>query len=1316
MITEDNFAKVLLAHNFTYNQELNRYYKSFGTANNRYEMIADFNTKKLEYAKGIKFGRATTQDFHQNENFVVFECVCRLLEIGYEPTNIELEATSGVAGRGQTQTYLDILVKDNHDNNYLIVECKTAGKEFEDAWKKVKKNGGQLFNYWTLFGTRHLCLYSSDLIADKLTYSSNIIIFEKEDLIQDKNIKNKKLAHIEALQKTNSLIKGYKDLDDCSTQNDYFNVWTDTYNQPEVYYGIFEDNCKPFEISEKITLAYKDLKEIENYEDMQSKYNQFATILRQHNVGSRENSFDKLVNLFLAKIVDETDNQKDLKFNWKGAAFDDFYNFQDRLQQMYSKGMSEFLGEKVEYVSDEQIDKAFKFFTKDTPELSRDEVKKLFHIQKFFTNNDFSFLDVHNEQLFMQNIAILIKVVQLLQGIKLKTDKENQFLGDLFEGFLDQGVKQSEGQFFTPTPIVKFLVSSLPLSEMVDTSIEPLKVIDYACGAGHFLNEAGRVLKSEVQQHKKDFNDQEIFKNIVGIEKEYRLSKVSKVSAFMYSQNDIQIVYGDGLVPHSNVQNNTFDILIANPPYSVKGFLETLDNNAKNLFSLYQNRAKTINESTTNSIETFFVERASQLLSAKGIAAIILPSSILSNSNIYTDCRKIILENFNVIAISEFGSGTFGKTGTNTVTLFLEKKAFGKHAEEKHSSDEAIQYRNRVNAWFNGNFSKDEFFEDGHFFEEYCELINTDFCEYQNWILRKDLPKSDLFNKYAEDLKKVLKDVYSKKLSSKYTQKDQENEIKLKSFNYISSIEKEKMYYFILSKLNRTKVIIAKSPTSNTDIKQYLGYEWSGTKGKEGIKYIGVKSDEDSISKNSGVLGIMTPLFNPIDRNDTSKICFAIRKNFVDPDNIENICNSINLPEGASLEILNLSDMIDFSRTSFDMEIKTNVKKKEVEIKYKEGIKTVRLGDIATINPSKSELSKYSDNTMVSFVEMASVTNDGVIREKIDRPLKELRKGSYTYFAENDVIIAKITPCMENGKCALATNLTNGIALGSSEFHVIRGNNGCKSEYIYYFLNREVIRKLAAENMTGSSGHRRVPESFYSQFIIPLPSKEVQERIVSQCQKLDMEANEAKENVKILENQIIDIIEQANGKKLRLGEICNSNIGLTYKPENIVGSEGTIVLRASNIQNGQLDFVDTVRVNCKIPNKCFVNNGDVLICVRSGSKNLLGKSAYISDITEPMAFGAFMSVCRSQYNKWIYYWMKSSEYRNQINNLTATMSINQLTQKALLDLQITLPSIKEQNKIISHIEKLEKQIKDLRSIIDSVQDEKNEIIKNELLA
>lgn len=1312
MITEENFAKVLLAHNFTYNQELNRYYKSFGRANNHYEMVADFNSKKLEYAKGIKFGRATTQDFHQNENFVVFECVCRLLEIGYEPTNIELEAASGVAGRGQTQTYLDILVKDNHDNNYLIIECKTAGKEFEDAWKKVKKNGGQLFNYWTLFGTRHLCLYSSDLIADKLTYSSNIIIFEREDLIQDENIKNKKLSHIEALQKTNSIIKGYKDLDDSSTQNDYFNVWTDTYNQPEVYYGIFEDNCKPFEISEKITLAYKDLKEIENYEEMQSKYNQFATILRQHNVGSHENSFDKLVNLFLAKIVDETDNQKDLKFNWKGATFDDFYNFQDRLQEMYSKGMSEFLGEKVEYVSDEQIDKAFKFFTKDTPELSRDEVKKLFHIQKFFTNNDFSFLDVHNEQLFMQNIAILIKVVQLLQGMKLKTDKENQFLGDLFEGFLDQGVKQSEGQFFTPTPIVKFLVSSLPLSEMVDTSIDPPKVIDYACGAGHFLNEAGRVLKTEAQLHKKDFKDKAIFKNIVGIEKEYRLSKVSKVSAFMYSQNDIQIVYGDGLVPHSNVQNNTFDILIANPPYSVKGFLETLDTNAKNSFSLYRNRAKTINESTTNSIETFFVERASQLLSAKGIAAIILPSSILSNSNIYTDCRKIILENFNVVAISEFGTKTFGKTGTNTVTLFLEKKAFGKYAEEQQSSDEAIQYRNRVNAWFNGNFSKDEFFEDGHFFEEYCELINTDFCEYQNWILRKDLPKSDLFNKYAEDLKKVLKNVYSKKITSKYTKQDQEIEIKTKSFDYVSNIEKEKLYYFILSKLNRTKVIVAKSPTSNTDIKQYLGYEWSESKGKEGIKYIGVKSDEDSINNNSGILGIKTPLFNPSDRNDTSKICFAIRKNFVEPNNIENICNSINLTEGASLEIHNLSDMIDFLSTSFNMEIQTKIIKKDF-VNYKKQFSLVNLSDICdTIGGLwKGDKAPFTNVPVIrctNFTMSGELDLTDIARIDVENGQLASRK-----LQKSDILIEK-----SGGSSTQAVGRVVYFDADSNEIYSFSNftariritNKDFLPKFIHLILNYIYQINGTFYFQNGASGLKNLDLPKYLSYVkIPiLPLKE-QKQIVNQCQELDMGANEAKEKINQLKENIEDIINNSNGttKELHNVSVFSSN-RISYKK-----IQPTSYITTDNI----LQNYQGVKVYDKIPNIDSVieyKKGDILI---SNIRPYL-KKIWLADKDGGCSPDVIV-IRTSDVNvnsKYLYLLLKRDVFFDWVMLDVKGVKMPRGKKENIEKFRVNIPSIKEQNKIVNEVEKMEEDILDYQKIIDSVQDKKNEILKKELLA
>lgn len=141
---------------------------------------------------------------------------------------------------------------------------------------------------------------------------------------------------------------------------------------------------------------------------------------------------------------------------------------------------------------------------------------------------------------------------------------------------------------------------------------------------------------------------------------------------------------------------------------------------------------------------------------------------------------------------------------------------------------------------------------------------------------------------------------------------------------------------------------------------------------------------------------------------------------------------------------------------------------------------------------------------------MPSVSNDGFIETITDKPLGELRKGSYTYFAENDIIIAKITPCMENGKCAIAKGLTNGIGMGSSEFHVFRIKNKYSTEYVFAYLNREIVRKEAAQNMTGASGHRRVPISFYENFQIPVPPIAEQQRIVSAIETYKAEISKAK--------------------------------------------------------------------------------------------------------------------------------------------------------------------------------------------------------------
>ncbi|MFK8265271.1 restriction endonuclease subunit S [Capnocytophaga cynodegmi] len=170
------------------------------------------------------------------------------------------------------------------------------------------------------------------------------------------------------------------------------------------------------------------------------------------------------------------------------------------------------------------------------------------------------------------------------------------------------------------------------------------------------------------------------------------------------------------------------------------------------------------------------------------------------------------------------------------------------------------------------------------------------------------------------------------------------------------------------------------------------------------------------------------------------------------------------------------------------------------------GVKHLKINELCILNPSKSEIKDIPSTTLVSFVEMASVSNDGYIENKLDRELGGLRKGSYTYFRENDILIAKITPCMENGKCALAKELTNGIGMGSSEFHIFRANNEkINNGFLFYFLNREAIRKEAEKNMTGSSGHRRVPISFYEKLQIPVPPLAKQQEIVSEIEGYEAE-------------------------------------------------------------------------------------------------------------------------------------------------------------------------------------------------------------------
>ena len=1319
MITKENFKQILEQLGFyTLGNDEEKYQNTYGeNSDSFFALSVDFTQEKFVYPDGLTVNRATTLDFHQNESFVVFECLHRLFTVGYRPENICLE---GKNYQGHDLGWIDILVKDNSGTEYIIIECKTSDStkntkedEFTKHWKKTLNNGDQLFRYFNTYSkAQYLCLYTADFIDEQLVNTYHLITLKDN----------------EHTLKTNSKFKSYAQLrENQGSAQEFFEVWKNTYGLDFSTNGLLEKDAKPFDIGNK-KYSIDDLKEIDS-SSMQKKYHQFATILRKYNVSSKENAFDKLVNLFLAKIVDEISYPNELKCLWKGAAFDNYYDMQDRLQSLYKKGMEEFFKDTVAHVDNSEIEKAFSFLKSQADE-AKNTILGHFRTLKYYNNNPFAFLDVHNESLFYQNAVILKEIVNMIQDIKIKNQTQNQFLGDLFEGFLDQGIKQSEGQFFTPMPIVKFLISSLPLENLIYQSTDIPKVIDYACGAGHFLTEYANQIKPLVEKYKKG-EMTKYHQHIHGIEKEYRLSKVSQVSAFMYGQDGIQIFYKDALATNPDIQENSYSVLIANPPYSVKGFLQTLNEEDRSKFELFNSD---INLDSNNSIETFFIERAKQLLKPRGIAAIILPSSVLSNGNIYSKCREIIFKYFDIVAIFESGSGTFGKTGTNTATLFLQKK------EEKPSISQ--HYTNRVETWFAGDFDLDKYYEDFELLEKYCSHLEISVEDYKTLLVKQpneNLLQHELFKSYIdvldvysakgksanstkglnENAKKIRNDIRNSVKNTtfkKLSKEEQNKKINEATINFIVEIEKEKLYFFMLLLSNPCKVVCVKSPEKKA-IKEFLGYEWSDTKGNEGIKYINVQVEksedeeeaDDTIEQIKGINGIQTPLFNPKNFDDVTKINTIIRSNFEG--------KALSIPEHLAefVKTVGLVDMIDFSRASFDKAIRTNVTSESGKLKIESKWPLVKLGEICKIiNPSKTAIHDILDDTVVSFVDMASISNDGYIELKTDKFLGDLRKGSYSYFAENDIIIAKITPCMENGKCAIARKLTNGIGMGSSEFHVFRIDNKYSTEYVFAFLNRKKIRDEAEKVMTGSSGHRRVPVNFYKDLLLPLPPLDIQQKIVDECETVDSECEEAQNTISRCKNQISEIMKNVQGEMKKLGEVTKYN-SYSINPKDEPTKE-FIYVDIESVQNGTGDIsFDKKIIGNNAPSRArrLAKADSILVStVRPNLKGFAYLNNEVEDSVYSTGFAIFETANKDQLlPKMIYYnFMYSEDLMNQMIKAMPKGQYPSINASDIDNFLIPVSPLAEQQRIVEQITALEQQIAAAKKTIADVPVKKQAIL------
>lgn len=1320
MITKDNIQKVLLDLKFFSNHGV--YTRHFGSAGEGFDLEYNYNTGKFIYPEGLQADRNTTQEDYQKESYVVFVCVAQLFERGYLPQHIKLEGRNYA---GTDMGYCDILVSDNNGEPYLIIECKKADidkkeDEFRKHWARTMRDGDQLFRYFNTYRkAQYLCMYA----ADCPEYRKN---GEKIYRLEINYHVISLVDNEEYLQTDNKLHSFLEMREQQGGSEDFFNVWKQTYKQDFTTRGLFEEGIDAFNIGKK-SYGVNDLKTIDEY-SLDKKYNEFALILRKHTISSHENAFDKLVNLFLAKIIDERYHSDELQLLWKGAAYDDYFSLQDRLINLYKRGMKEFFDDEVASVENAEIENAFKFLTSKADE-ARDTIKRYFRKLKYFNNNPFAFLDVHNEQLFYKNAVILKDTISMLQDIYLTKNTDNQFLGDLFEGFLNRGVHQSEGQFFTPIPIVRFLVSSLPLRQILEGGEIP-KVIDYACGAGHFLTEYARQIKPIVEElaHLENIYDKrakeerlisvlrEYYEQIVGIEKDYRLSKVSQVAAFMYGMDGIHIHYGDGLQEMSGIQDHTFSVLVANPPYSVSGFLETLPEEDRERYTL-NNYISNIEKN--NSIETFFIERAAQLLKSGGVAAIVLPASVLSGTGLYMYTREILLKNFDVVGICCFDKKTFGQTSTRTITLFLRRKDlepdFAKHLD------------NRIESWFTGNTSDDTYYKDSDKINSYIERMGykkEDYRKFLNGELTESFMESEMVKDYlkALNIKKQTSNANSIGLNSRAKKVRDEAQKFIKSRSYkdltpagklqeelrftlrfIREIEKEKLNYFLLAASNPQPVLLVQSPTDKDQEKSFLGYEWSNRKGDEGIHYLNTgklkkassddeDADDDTIRQIKGVNGISTPLFNPMDINDVSKINSLVRANF----NKENL----ELNEGISkfVSMGNLVDMMDFSRVIFTKEIKTSFLTKQIFFDD-EKFEMKALATIATFiqrgkNPVYGEegiqvikSGQARGGIEFDFSKVYFATNYDSEDKRI------LKKGDILINSTGVGTAGRVTLFDLNGKYAVDNHIT-----------ILRTKNGVDNLYVFYTLAYGIGFKNIEAMAAGTSGQIELSVSTIQNIKIPLPPIDIQKKIVEECEKIDQVVTKNKEMIREMQTNMEAIISSLEGLRQPLKTImCYGKERISYSaitPETYVSTDNM----EQNCE-GIVPYNGTPNVNTIVA----YQKGDILLSnIRPYLKKLW--LANCNGGCSPDVLVLHNNRPAQVDSSFIYYSLRRQGFFDFIMSDIKGMKMPRGKKETIEKFEIILPSLDKQKEVVEKMSKIDEEISKAKQYVANASSAKQAIL------
>lgn len=688
-------------------------------------------------------------------------------------------------------------------------------------------------------------------------------------------------------------------------------------------------------------------------------------------------------------------------------------------------------------------------------------------------------------------------------------------LGNAFEYLLSiMGSQGDAGQFRTPRHIIDMMV------EIVDPKKNET-VLDPACGTAGFLISAYRHIltqnKDENGRSTLTAEDRKrLSENFAGYDISPDMVRLSRVNMYLHHFTKPRISEYDTLTSEDKWED-CYDVILANPPFMTpKGGIVP--------HNRYRVKAKRS--------EVLFVDYIAEHLNPSGRAAIIVPEGIVFQSaNAYKELRKYLVDDALLYGVISLPAGVFNPYSGVKTSILLIDKSFAKTKEQmlfvklnNDGFDLGAQRRKINGSEIPEVIRLVKAYQQGEDISEspLVTMADKTGLEKQDYILVGERYKESRKISSEWPLVNIGKVCELRVGGTPSKQKEEywsNGTIKWISSKYISDEGQITDYQLITEKALKesstkiapkdsviliTRVSVGKFAYATSDyaINQDLTCLIPDKCLNSRFLYYMASSLAAQIAQNAQGIGVK-----------------GVTQQYV---------SEMKIP----LPPLSIQEEIVAELNSYQ---KIIAGAQQVIENYKPTIKNdphweiVKLGDVCELNPRKSEVKDFEGN--VSFVPMAMVSEtDMYFSVQEQRSLNEVYTG-YTYFRDNDVLLAKVTPCFENGKSGLAKNLENGIGFGSSEFFVLRANpDRILPEYIYYIINSNRFIARGTPHMTGTGGLRRLTKDFVLNYPVSLPPLDVQKKIVAQTEEEIAIVEQNKRLISIFEKKINDKIAAVWGE------------------------------------------------------------------------------------------------------------------------------------------------------------------------------------------